>query len=102
MNLDAFTLYANLTTNAGTAPPKNVESLIDQVTVLVNGIDVAPGAQMTNFLSTALIDFYGADKQAQRTLCQLGADVVQPANASTAAVVTPIAISHFLDFLSSA
>lgn len=102
VNLDAFTLYANLTTGAGTAPPRNVESLIDSVSVLVNGITIAPGAQMTNYLSTALIDFYGSDKQAQRTLCQLGADAAQPANATTAAVVTPIAISHFLGFLSSA
>jgi hypothetical protein len=102
VNLDAFTLYANLTTGAGQTAPRNVESLIDQVTVLVNSIAVAPGAQMTNYLSTALIDFYGGDKQAQRSLLQLGADVVQPANDSAAALSTPIAISHFLGFLSSA
>jgi hypothetical protein len=102
VNLDAFTVYANLTTGAGTTAPRNVESLIDQVTVLVNGIAVAPGAQMTNYLSTALIDFYGSDKQTQRSLLQLGADVVQPATNATAGLSTPIAISHFLGFLSSA
>ncbi|GAQ92770.1 hypothetical protein KFL_011300010 [Klebsormidium nitens] len=70
VNLDAFTLYAGLNTPIGTCPPRHVESLIDQVTVLVNGIAVAPGAQMTNFLSTALIDWYGADKIAQRQIVQ--------------------------------
>jgi hypothetical protein len=109
VNLDAFTLYANLFTGTGTQPPRNVESLIDQVTVLVNGIAVAPGAQMTNFLSTAFIDVYGADKQTRRTLLQLGADAATPVqDAAGFGVVggvnvgVPIAISHFLDFLSSA
>jgi hypothetical protein len=79
-----------------------VESLIDQVTVLVNGIAFAPGTQMTNFLSTALIDFYGADKTSQRKVMQLGGDVTKPAATTTAGLnKKPIAISHFLGFLSS-
>jgi hypothetical protein len=102
VNLDAFTLYANLVTSAGTAPPRHVESLIDQVTVLVNGIAVAPGATMTNYLSTALIDWYGADKTPQRKLMQLGSDAAAVAAADTAGYNKPIAISHLLGFLSSA
>ncbi|GAQ89558.1 hypothetical protein KFL_005360015 [Klebsormidium nitens] len=107
VNLDAFTLYANLNTAAGTCPPRHAESLIDQITVLVNGIQVGPGSQMTNYLSTALIDWYGADKTAQRQVMQLGGDVTAPTSATVPAAVTSpngkkIAISHFLGFLSSA
>jgi hypothetical protein len=107
VNLDAFTLYANLNTVAGSSPPRGVESLIDQITVLVNGIQVGPGSQMTNYLSTALIDWYGADKMAQRKVMQLGNNVTAPTDANTPAAATgqtakPIAISHFLGFLSSA
>jgi hypothetical protein len=97
------TLYANLTTSAGTVAPRHVESLIDSVTVLVNGIAVAPGAQMTNYLSTALIDWYGADKLTQRKFMQLGSDSPAPATTADAGFnKVPIAINHFLGFLSSA
>jgi hypothetical protein len=107
VNLDAFTLYAGLNTVAGTCPPRHVESLIDQITVLVNGIQVGPGSQTTNYVSTALIDWYGADKTAQRKVMQLGDDVTAPTSAIAPAAATgqnakPIAISHFLGFLSSA
>jgi hypothetical protein len=107
VNLDAFTLYANLNTVAGSCPPRGVESLNDQITVLVNGIQVGPGSQMTNYLSTALIDWYGADKTAQRKVLQLGGDVTAPTFATVPAAATganakQIATSHFLGFLSSA
>jgi hypothetical protein len=107
VNLDAFTLHAGLNTVAGTCPPKHVKSLIDQITVLMNGIQAGPGSQMTNYLSTALIDWYGADKTTQRKVMQLGNDVTAPTSATAPAAATdvnaaPIAISHFLGFLSSA
>jgi hypothetical protein len=103
VNLDAFTLYGDLATGAGTTAPRNVESLIDQVTVLVNGIQVGPGSQMTNYLSTALIDHYGADKTTQRKAMQVARDVTAlPAAANTDGYSGKVAISHFLGFLSSA
>jgi hypothetical protein len=101
-NLDAFTLYFNYTSQAGTCPPRHVESRIDQVMVLVNGIAVAPGAQMTNYLSTTLIDLYGADKVTQRSVMQLGADAAGTTDATHPVGASPqVAISHFLGFLSS-
>jgi hypothetical protein len=71
VNLDAFTLYMDVTTSVGVTTSRSVEFVIDQVTILVNGIAVAPGAQMTNYLLTALIDLYGADKTNQRAVLQL-------------------------------
>jgi hypothetical protein len=100
VNLKAFTLYANLNTPVGTNPSRHVESLIESTQVLVNGISVSPGSQMTNYLSTALIVLYGADKQKQRTVMQLGADPGTPA-ANAAVKKIPISISHFLGFMSS-
>jgi hypothetical protein len=100
VNLDAFTLYANFNTPVGSTAPQHVESLIESIQVLVNGISVFPGSQMTNYLSTTLIDLYGADKQNQRTVMQLGADPSTPA-ANKAVQKIPISISHFLSFMSS-
>jgi hypothetical protein len=102
VNLDAFTLYGDLATGDGTTAPRNVESLIDQITVLVNGIQVGPGSQMTNYLSTALIDYYGADKTTQRKAMQVARDAATVVAANTTGYTGKVAISHFVGFLSSA
>jgi hypothetical protein len=103
VNLDAFKLYGDLATGGGTNALRNVESLIDQITVLVNGIQVGPGSQITNYLLIALIDWYGADKTNQRKVMQVARDVTTlSAAANTAGNTGKVAISHFLEFLSSA